>query len=531
MPQLPSPYAPSSVESGFFSSGREKLSASSAGSSSYLDQSSSYASVSSHQEDTFDFSSHPSTAELNIPTLNAPAAGLTSAASGGECSKAVPTMQSASSSSSNSPTSMHVVKRARVINTGNDLLEDVREQFSYVKGANMFAPTPSAPSSPAHSSYMNASDVSAPQMRHQDINMQVPSQFNFGGNSAMPQTFMAPPHSSAGAPQNVYSNNNTSQTPAQEASFACATHSSDFAATPNVDTSASPALVRNRRMLAQTPQPAMPTCSDTFAMPPAGATGGFQNSAVSQQHMTSHMSSAPAMTDFSPASHQPGASSQPRPPFDPGHGQPGFLAQPFRPPTGAMMGMRPGMPPHMMGAPHPSFGPRPPHMMPPHDVYAHHNMNVHGAHAGMGAMPPAPPHMGAPGSMRLLKPPSDSFLHQVINNNGAFRTHPLFPLLRDLIIADMNFAAPSFPFRLIANLPSDFDKLLQNYLNRNQPTRHTPVDPQADTVIMDALRYAHQSLISKINHAWPPFPLIHLSGTPPRSVEPSFKVPFKNLRL
>ena len=45
-------------------------------------------------------------------------------------------------------------------------------------------------------------------------------------------------------------------------------------------------------------------------------------------------------------------------------------------------------------------------------------------------------------------------MHSIINDrSSAFRTHPLFPLLRDLIIADMNFHTPSFPFQLIANLP------------------------------------------------------------------------------
>ena len=143
-------------------------------------------------------------------------------------------------------------------------------------------------------------------------------------------------------------------------------------------------------------------------------------------------------------------------------------------------------------------------MGPPQDVYSNNNMPMHGMHPGMGAMPGQP--MGGPMRMRQLKPPSEGFVQQVINNNGAYRTHPLFPLLRDLIIADMNFAAPTFPFQLIANLPGDFDKLLQNYLNRNQPSRHLPIDPQTDVVIMDALRYAHQSLISKIYRAWPPPP-------------------------
>ncbi len=32
--------------------------------------------------------------------------------------------------------------------------------------------------------------------------------------------------------------------------------------------------------------------------------------------------------------------------------------------------------------------------------------------------------------------------------SSAFRSHPLFPLLRDLVIADMNFHSPTFPFQV-----------------------------------------------------------------------------------
>lgn len=54
------------------------------------------------------------------------------------------------------------------------------------------------------------------------------------------------------------------------------------------------------------------------------------------------------------------------------------------------------------------------------------------------------------------------FLQQLISDSSsAFRSHPLFPLLRDLIIADVNFQEKSFPHTLIVNLPSDFNKLLK----------------------------------------------------------------------
>jgi hypothetical protein len=45
---------------------------------------------------------------------------------------------------------------------------------------------------------------------------------------------------------------------------------------------------------------------------------------------------------------------------------------------------------------------------------------------------------------------------------------------------------------------SEFDKLLMNYQNRNPPNRAYPVNPAVEGVIMDALRYAHQSLIGTL---------------------------------
>ena len=88
------------------------------------------------------------------------------------------------------------------------------------------------------------------------------------------------------------------------------------------------------------------------------------------------------------------------------------------------------------------------------------------------------------------------FMQSIIaDRSSAFRSHPLFPLLRDLIIADMNFHTPSFPFQLIANLPTDFDRLLQNYLQRNPPASNYQGSEAVQGVIMDALKYAHSALI------------------------------------
>ncbi len=58
----------------------------------------------------------------------------------------------------------------------------------------------------------------------------------------------------------------------------------------------------------------------------------------------------------------------------------------------------------------------------------------------------------------------------------------------------------SFSFQLISNLPADFNKLLQNYMQRNPASANprTRTNEAVDNVIMDALRYAHGTFIGKI---------------------------------
>ncbi|CAD5125368.1 DgyrCDS13607 [Dimorphilus gyrociliatus] len=100
-----------------------------------------------------------------------------------------------------------------------------------------------------------------------------------------------------------------------------------------------------------------------------------------------------------------------------------------------------------------------------------------------------------------MPPPTtvqQQFMQKLIcDDSPAFRSHPLFPLLRDLVLADMNFSLPSFPRQLIANLPGDFERLLRNFVMRNR-TSESSGNASIDKVLTDALRYAHHSLISKI---------------------------------
>jgi len=86
--------------------------------------------------------------------------------------------------------------------------------------------------------------------------------------------------------------------------------------------------------------------------------------------------------------------------------------------------------------------------------------------------------------------------HLIGSGSGPYRSHPLFPLLRDLVIADMNFEAPSFPYPLIAGLPQSFDRLISNYFSCTaHNANNTSVDPSTDAIVMDALRYAHSALL------------------------------------
>lgn len=86
--------------------------------------------------------------------------------------------------------------------------------------------------------------------------------------------------------------------------------------------------------------------------------------------------------------------------------------------------------------------------------------------------------------------------HLIGSGSGPYRSHPLFPLLRDLVIADMNFEAPSFPYPLIAGLPRSFDRLISNYFSCTAHKLNlASADPSVDAIVMDALRYAHSALL------------------------------------
>lgn len=152
------------------------------------------------------------------------------------------------------------------------------------------------------------------------------------------------------------------------------------------------------------------------------------------------------------------------------------------------------------------------HPKGPQDMLSMHGMGGQNPVQGGPPMPCTIPNCqscktGSPHRPPMLSSQQSFIQHLITDRSSAFRSHPLFPLLRDLIIADMNFASPHFPYQLISNLPADFDKLLQNFLHRNPPSGQYQNNYAVESVIMDALKYAHHCLIGMwyVLNIWNPF--------------------------
>lgn len=134
---------------------------------------------------------------------------------------------------------------------------------------------------------------------------------------------------------------------------------------------------------------------------------------------------------------------------------------------------------------HPSDGPFPPHTLP----------HV-GPCAGPGCVACKLNQTSRP---QILSSQQKFIQHLIMDEgNSAYRSHPLFPLLRDLVIAEMNFDNPRFHYQqLLSLLPNDFNKLLQNFLHRNPPSGHYQSNQAVESVIMDSLRLAHGNLLGE----------------------------------
>ena len=433
----------------------------------------------------------------------------------------------------------HVAKRARVISSGNELLEEVRECYSYVKGADMFAQARMQPMHPALvrtnsncssggrlvnggvplvNGQVNPTPMNVPPMtmpstcRHPQMMQQQQQMARFAApctprtlGPGYPQHQVQFGHPNMSAP--VRTNNsfvpNNSFTAQPVSSYpANSTPSCNFTPVPPSDrtmcsygaqppSSVYGAGYQNGHLEKEnyhTAAPCQQVPNTNFGSRNASSECqffGYQNTSgpntlryansVNQFSSMSPMMAPsqpprnpclrtgnPAFTGMHAASSMPNLA---------GGNVSGFLANPSG-------GSNPALNCIMNDFRQPQqqqHSPKPP---------MHQQM--------------APPHATS-GTSAASVPSQHGLIQRIISDQtNAFRSHPLFPLLRDLIIADMNFHSPTFPFQLIANLPTDFDKLLQNYLHRNPAAGDGRHGNQAvGKVIEDALRFAHKALIGR----------------------------------
>ncbi|ELU07975.1 hypothetical protein CAPTEDRAFT_207287 [Capitella teleta] len=349
---------------------------------------------------------------------------------------------SAATSKSNSPTQEHVAKRAKMISNGNDLLEEVREVYSFTKGADLYAP----PSQPASQPQSPNIPVQRPKMTSQ------PYQFSPGQQSQPAFNFAQTP--------SRFGPNSSPYPQQQQQSCAQQQQQSQYSMPryPNQQQQCSNNTYNNQQqsMYGSCPDlsPTKPDCnynnSNNQYSTSANCDGYSSTPPVAQAQM---YAGNPQMQRVqSPSCHYKNSMSAPNTP------------QKFRPQQRYMQQPQQAMQQPQMGTPG-----QPPAQQPYQDDAEQIPLSQHG------------------------------FMQRLINDrSSAFRSNPLFPLLRDLIIADMNFHSPSFPFALIANLPADFDRLLQNYLSRNPPANGNQSQESIQGVVLDALKYAHSALIEKI---------------------------------
>ena len=448
----------------------------------------------------------------------------------------------------------HVAKRARVISSGNELLEEVRECYSYVKGANMFAQArtpampgthPAAPQNNSGARLMNGSvppvsimngqvnpnpmNVSPATMqsncRQQQLMQQQQQMMQqqqqqqmarfatprnprvLGTPQGYPQHQPQYGHSNMPAPMRTNNSFVTSNSfvpqggivPRMASYPVNSSASCNFTPVPPSDrttcsygtqpsasgygTSYQNGCLEKENYHGAAPCQQIPNanfggrtsneCQFFGYQTPAGPNALRYANSVDQFHSTSAM-----MSPGQPSRNQCGRAGGTGASFS------GMHAASSMP---NLAGNVPGFHSHPSGGSNPALNSimnefRPPQQQHSPKLPTHHQM--------------APPHQASGASTTSVQGQQGLIQRIISDQTNAFRSHSLFPLLRDLIIADMNFHSPTFPFQLIANLPTDFDKLLQNYLHRNPAAGDGRHGNQAvGKVIEDALRFAHKALI------------------------------------
>jgi len=398
------------------------------------------------------------------------------------------------SSSSTSPSQLHVTKRQRVIDCGSDLLAEVREAYEYVQGADLYAPS-------AHPTFTDLNVPSGTFQPNTDHRGQPPMNFNFAGQAgSAPVAFVG--NSRIG---DWCTGSFTLQTGVPHAgSRSTASPSVMYQSCPDV---ASPGYPQVPELVTYARFPPQRPAADEFVTASLSApttpskrvgpwSANVRNvvSPMSPSLQTSWQTEGSLLREHSmpvqlsrqnvAMNNQPNTSAH----------IPGYKNEPYVQQFGAVS--RPHSPLSTQGYQrtviHNAHQSRGHYTQPVMNTYSgntHHMSTTtsrYGAtEVGMGE--------GTPLSQ-------NAFLRSVVDDESlVFHSHPLFPLLRDIIIADMNFHTPSFPFQLIANLPTDFGRLVQNYMQRNPRLASVTVsDPHTESVVVDALAYAHAALIGKI---------------------------------
>lgn len=413
-----------------------------------------------------------------------PTIGENPTASGDSASVAAgvpaPNSGSTTSSSSTSPSQLHVAKRPRVIDSGSDLLAEVRQAYEYIQGADLYAPS----SHPTFTSLDTAPVPSAFQPNTTKNGLSTATTFNFCGQSDYIPTF--------GGHLGPAENSSRVVTPFVGIRSAAGSPSVAYQSCPDLASSGGrqpplqigeyarfPPQLTDDVTLASSSAPTTPSkragpwSHMRSPMSPGMQAQWRHDGSVVREHHTVQFGRhniAYTGQNMPTSGHQHSWNS-----FDAGGLQFNGYSRSQSPVTDQTHA-RPAVYSHdqtricFLGNAQPLGNPQ---------------LVAGNSNAGVGMD-------GAPLSQ-------NAFLRSVVDDEGSvFRSHPLFPLLRDIIIADMNFHTPSFPFQLIANLPADFGRLVQNYRNRNPQLASARVtDHHTNSVVMDALAYAHAALIGE----------------------------------
>lgn len=471
---------------------------------------------------------------------------------------AIPTSggESSATSSSTSPSQIHVAKKQRIINCASDLLEEVRECYAYTQGADLYAPAVH----PTFSDQMAKTEAAQPYRfqppsagtRPSGIPTQRPLNFNFGatasgfcGSRVVPQY---PPGSVSGVSYGMAGNDycgygvTRSSNMIQQSPYGngwcdarqMMTSPGAFQSCPDLT---SPENTPGSFNLYSSPQVGD---GSRYGRPCPVQPGLTPNHAMRQAQPVAQVYDERDVLPLSPASQlRQQTLSAPSTPskraWGSGYPQDGVRLRNtpvgFRPVVSSQyLNMAIASPmqnssPHMTTAPvrgtnyldHTPVrsasginygGDQLRNSRPASPYHATPQMQPQLVRSGLAqksfaiSREESPYSFVAPDLMshdqQDVPLAQQRFMQQLIHDDStAFRSHPLFPLMRDLIIADMNFHTPTFPFQLIANLPTDFGRLLHNYIVRNPGVNLDQGDPSVHSVFMDGLKFAHSTLIGE----------------------------------